>query len=135
MPRSIQQGRSADHSLRIVCPNGHLGFAPIKTGSFRIGCQSEPDLICADSGSCDVGPGPLGADISSSPRQWQEQDLEAMLLAARRLGVPMIIGSAGDTGSNSRVDLFVEIIRDLAVKHGLAKFRLGYFYSEIAKDE
>jgi hypothetical protein len=36
-----------DRTLRIVCPNGHLGFAPIKTGSFRTGCHCEPDLICA----------------------------------------------------------------------------------------
>jgi hypothetical protein len=121
-------------SLRIVCPNGHLGFAPIKPGSFRIGCASEPDLICADSGSCDVGPVPLGSDTSSSPLQWQVDDLETMLLASRRLGVPMIVGSAGDTGSNSRVDLFVGIIQDLARKHGLARFRVGYFYSEVSKD-
>ena len=134
MPASIQHTRSADHTLRIVCPNGHLGFAPIKTGSFRIGCQCEPDLICADSGSCDVGPVPLGSDISSSPLQWQTDDLATMLLASRRLGVPMIVGSAGDTGSNSRVDLFVRLIRDLAEKHGLPRFRLGYFYSDISKD-
>jgi hypothetical protein len=57
-----------------------------------------------------------------------------MLLASRRLGVPMITGSAGDTGTNSRVDLFVGIIRDLARKHGLPKFRLGYFYSEVGRD-
>ena len=134
MPVSIQYGRSANDTLRIVCPNGHLGFAPIKTGSFRIGCESEPDLICADSGSRDVGPVPLGADISSSPRRWQMDDLETMLLASRRLGVPMIVGSAGDTGSNSRVDLFVGIIQDLAEKHRLARFRVGYFYSEVSKD-
>jgi hypothetical protein len=134
MPVSIQHARSANRTLRIVCPNGHLGFAPLKPGSFRIGCDSEPDLICADSGSCDVGPVPLGADLSSSPRQWQTDDLEAMLLASRRLGVPMIVGSAGDTGSNSRVDLFVGIIRELAAKHVLPRFRLGYFYSEVAAD-
>src|SRR3984893_17492987 len=134
MPASIQHARSANRSLRIVCPNGHLGFAPIKPGSFEIGCASEPDLICADSGSCDVGPGPLGADVSSSPLAWQTEDLETMLLASRRLGVPMIIGSAGDTGSNSRVDLFVGIVQDLAAKHALGKFRIGYFYSELAKD-
>ena len=56
-----------------------------------------------------------------------------MLLGARRLGVPMIIGSAGDTGSNSRVDLYVGIIRELAAQHGLKKFRLGWFYSEVDK--
>ena len=90
MPPSIQHQRSAGRTLRIVCPNGHLGFAPIKIGSFQIGIKCEPDLICADSGSNDVGPGPLGSDVSSSPLQWQIHDLEHMLLAARRLGVPMI---------------------------------------------
>src|SRR5271156_2917552 len=134
MPISIQHGRSANRTLRIVCPNGHLGFAPIKTGSFKIGCDSDPDLICADSGSCDVGPVPLGSDTSSSPLQWQTDDLETMLLAARRLGVPMIVGSAGGTGTNSRVDLFVGVIRELAKRHGLHKFRVGYFYSEVGKD-
>jgi hypothetical protein len=134
MPPSIQHARSANRTLRIVCPNGHLGFAPIKSGSFDIGCRADPDLICADSGSCDVGPVPLGTDLSSSPRQWQQQDLETMLLAARRLGVPMIVGSAGDTGTNSRVDLFVAIIRELARKHRLPKFRIGYFYSEVDRD-
>src|SRR5215470_3889337 len=134
MPPSIQHARSANRTLRIVCPNGHLGFAPIKGGSFRIGCASEPDLICADSGSCDVGPGPLGSDTSSSPLQWQTDDLETMLTASRRLGVPMIVGSAGDTGTNSRVDLFVGIVKDLARKHGLSRFRVGYFYSEVSKE-
>jgi hypothetical protein len=134
MPTSIQHARSANRTLRIICPNGHLGFAPIKSGSFEIGCRAEPDLICADSGSCDVGPVPLGADVSSSPRQWQEQDLETMLLASRRLGVPMIVGSAGDTGTNSRVDLYVAMIRELARKHRLPKFRVGYFYSNVGKD-
>src|SRR6202007_2852559 len=140
MTASIQHRRPVNHTLRIVCPNGHLGFAPIKTGSFRIGCDCEPDLICGGSGSSDsgswhVGPVPLGSDTSSSPRQWQVDDLETMLLASRRLDVPMIVGSAGDTGSNSRVDLFVGIIRDLAEKHGLPRFRLGYFYSEFGKEE
>jgi hypothetical protein len=121
-------------SARIICPNGHLGFAPLKLDSFRLGVAARPDFIAADSGSDDVGPGPLGADVCTSPRQWQTHDLEVMLLAARTLGVPMIIGSAGDTGSNSRVDLYVRIIRDIAETHGLKKFRLGYFYSEVGKE-
>jgi len=130
---SIQHQRSANNTLRIVCPNGHLGFAPIRTGSYEIGLKSEPDLICADSGSNDIGPGPLGEDVSCSPLAWQTHDLEQMLLGACRLGIPMIVGSAGDTGSDSRVDLFVGIIKELAAKHRLPKFRIGYFYSEVPK--
>ncbi len=122
-------------SMKIICPNGHLGFAPLKTGSFAIGVDSGPDYIAADSGSDDIGPGPLGNDVCASPRAWQEHDLEQMLLASRRTGKPMIIGSAGDTGTNSRVDMYVQIIRDLAKKHDLPAFKLGWFYSEVSKDK
>jgi len=122
-------------SLRIICPNGHLGFAPLRVESFRIGVAARPDYIAADSGSDDVGPVPLGTDTSTSPLAWQMHDLEQMLLASRQLGVPMIIGSSGDTGSNSRVDLFVQIIKDLSAKHRLARFNVGYFYSEVDKDD
>src|SRR5690349_14932666 len=124
----------AMRSFRVICPNGHLGFAPLRVESFRIGVEARPDCIAADSGSDDVGPIPLGTDTSTSPLGWQTHDLEHMLLASRRLGVPMIIGSSGDTGSNSRVDLYVRIIRELAAKHGLPPFRLGWFYSEVDKE-
>lgn len=121
-------------SLKIICPNGHLGFAPLRTESFLRGVESRPDIIAADSGSDDVGPVPLGSGTSTSPEAWQRHDLEQMLLASRKLGVPMIIGSAGDTGANSRVDLYVRIIRELAQQHGLPRFKLGYFYSEVDKE-
>ena len=108
-------------TLRIISPNGHLGFAPTKEGSFYIGAATHPDYYCCDSGSDDIGPVPLGMDKCASHPDWQYHDLELMLLAAREQGVPMIIGSAGDTGTNSRVDMYVDMIRDMAKKHGLKK--------------
>ncbi|MEX1031149.1 MAG: acyclic terpene utilization AtuA family protein [Paenibacillaceae bacterium] len=125
---------SSKKQLRIISPNGHLGFAPTKEGSFKIGAATKPDYYCCDSGSDDIGPAPLGADKSVSMYDWQVHDLELMLLAAREQGVPMIIGSSGDTGSNSRVDLYVQIIKDLAKKHNLSNFKLAYFYSEVDKE-
>lgn len=119
--------------LRIICPNGHLGFAPTSELSFRIGAKTRPDYYCSDSGSNDIGPAPLGSDRSVSPIEWQKHDLELMLLAAIEQKVPMIIGSAGDTGTNSRVDLYVNIIKELAHKHRLPTFKLAYFYSEVDK--
>ncbi len=121
-------------SLTIICPNGHLGFAPLMPGSFNLGVNARPDFIAADSGSDDIGPGPLGTDTSASPESWQRQDLEQMLLAARKNKVPMIIGSAGDTGTNSRVDKFIAMIKDIAEQHQLPKFKLGFFYSEVDKE-
>ena len=120
--------------LRILCPNGHLGFAPTKEESFHIGVQTKPDYYCCDSGSDDIGPVPLGNDSCVSPRKWQVHDLELMLLAARKQNVPMIIGSAGDTGTNSKVDSYVDIIKELAIKHQLELFKLAYFYSEVDKE-
>jgi len=111
--------------LRIICPNGHLGFAPTKEESFHIGAKTRPDYYCSDSGSDDIGPTPLGDDTCASHYNWQKHDLELMLVAAREQGVPMIIGSAGDTGTN--------IIKDLAKKHNIPKFKLAYFYSNVDK--
>lgn len=122
------------NKLRVICPNGHLGFAPTKEDSFYIGAETKPDYYCCDSGSDDIGPGPLGNDDCISPRAWQKHDLELMLLAARQQGVPMIIGSSGDTGTNSRVDMYVEIIKEIAREHKLPPFKLVYFYSEVTKD-
>ncbi|MCG8513614.1 MAG: DUF1446 domain-containing protein [Halanaerobiales bacterium] len=120
--------------LKIISPNGHLGFAPTKEESFQIGVAAGPDYYCCDSGSDDIGPAPLGSDTSVSHYKWQKHDLELMLLAARKKEVPMIIGSAGDTGTKSRVDLYVQIIKDLAEEHKLARFKLAYFYSDLTPD-
>lgn len=119
--------------LRIVSPNGHLGFAPTKEESFHIAAATKPDYYCCDSGSDDIGASPLGSDRSVSMYKWQKHDLELMLLAAREQGVPMLIGSAGDTGANSRVDMYVQMIKDLAKEHNLPPFKIAYFYSEVEK--
>ena len=42
-------------TLRIISPNGHLGFAPTKEESFWIGARTKPDYYCCDSGSNDIG--------------------------------------------------------------------------------
>ena len=77
--------------IKILCPSGHLSFTPFEQESFFKGCEMEPDFIIADAGSSDMGPRPLGADLHVSLANWQYQDLEAMLLQARRLKIPMII--------------------------------------------
>lgn len=117
--------------MRIVSPNGHLGFAPTREGSFEESLKYDLDYLIADSGSDDIGPTPLGRDHPVSPREWQYHDLELMLLGSVQLGKPMLIGSAGDTGTNKSVDLFVDMIKDIAKKHDLPELRIGYFYSDV----
>lgn len=120
--------------MKLLSTNGHLGFAPLRPDSFHRGLAELPDVIAADSGSSDVGASPLALDYSTSPLAWQRSDLEQMLLAARQLGVPMIIGSAGDSGANSRVDLYVKLIKEIAEEHQLPEFTVGYFYSEVPQE-
>ena len=100
--------------VRIITPTGHLGTTPLEKASFERGCAASPDFIVADSGSADIGPYPLGADRPASDEVWQRHDIEAMLLAARRLGIPLILGSASDTGTDRGVDQYVRLVREIA---------------------
>ena len=126
---------AAWNRLRIICPNGHLGFAPMRDESFQLGVAARPDCIAADSGSDDVGPIPLGSDTSTSPLAWQTHDLEQMLLASRELGVPMIIGSSGDTGvEQPRRPVRADHPRARGEASACRAFKLGYFYSEVDKE-
>jgi hypothetical protein len=118
-------------SVKILCPTGHLSFTPLEQASFLLGCAENPDFIIADAGSCDMGPRPLGADQHVSLEAWQRQDLEIMLIQARKLGVPMIVGSASDTGTNRGVDQFVRLITEIAAEHKMAPFKLSAIYSEV----
>ncbi|MBL8698499.1 MAG: acyclic terpene utilization AtuA family protein [Alphaproteobacteria bacterium] len=114
----------------ILCPTGHLSFTPLEKGSFLLGCAERPDYIIADAGSCDMGPRPLGADQHVSLEAWQRHDLEVMLVEARRIGAPMIIGSASDTGTDRGVDQFVRLIQEIAAEHRLPPFRLAAIHAE-----
>lgn len=119
-------------ALKLMSPTGHLGFTPIEPGSFEAGLADHPDAIIADSGSADIGPHPLGADEAHSPLAWQRHDLELCLLGARELGVPLIIGSASDTGTDRGVDTFLRLFEEIASAHGLAGFTMAAVRSEIA---
>ena len=122
-------------TVRIITPPGHLGTTPLEKASFERGCAASPDFIVADSGSADIGPYPLGADRPASDEVWQRHDIEAMLLAARRLGIALILGSASDTGTDRGVDQYVRLVQEIAAEHRLGPFRLAAIYSETPVDE
>jgi hypothetical protein len=118
--------------LRVLISTGHLGTAPSNPESFLAGMATNPDYVVADGGSSDPGPVYLGEDTTLG--HFVRDDLELFLTESRKRGIPLVIGSAGDTGSNRGVDEFVGIIRELAAQHRIPKFRIGYFYSEVPKD-
>lgn len=119
-------------TMSFLISTGHMGTAPSNPESFHSGMATNPDYVVADGGSADPGPVYLGEDICMG--HFVEEDMELFLPATRKKGIPLIIGSAGDTGSNSRVDLLVNMVKEIARKHGIPRFKVGYFYSEVSKD-
>jgi hypothetical protein len=117
-------------SLRIMISTGHLGTAPSGPESFAAGIETQPDYVVADGGSSDPGPVYLGDNRVLG--QFVEDELELFLTASRARNIPLIIGSAGDSGSNHGVDETVRQLRAIAERHRIPKFRIGWFHSEVA---
>jgi hypothetical protein len=99
--------------------------------SYWKGVESRPHAIVADAGSGDIGAQYLGTAAQYASPRWEHHDLRLMLLAARRLRVPMIVGSAGGAGVNDSVDRYAEIVRTIAREEGIGGFRLAKIYSEV----
>jgi hypothetical protein len=116
-------------SLRIMISTGHLGTAPSGVESFMAAIDTKPDYLVADGGSSDPGPVYLGANITLG--HFIRDELELFLTASRARGIPLIIGSAGDAGSNHGVDDTVRMLREIAEQHRIPRFRIGYFHSEV----
>jgi hypothetical protein len=115
--------------MRIMISTGHLGTAPSGRESFDAAIATDPDYLVADGGSSDPGPVYLGDNRVLG--QFVEDELELFLTASRARGIPLIIGSAGDAGSNHGVDETVRMLRAIAERHHLPRFRIGWFYSEV----
>jgi len=116
-------------SMRIMISTGHLGTAPSGPDSFAAAIATKPDYLVADGGSSDPGPVYLGNN--SVLGQFVEDELELFLTSSRERRIPLIIGSAGDSGSNHGVDETVRQLRAIAERHRIPKFRIGWFHSEV----
>jgi len=123
---------STKRSMRIMISTGHLGTAPSNPESFHAGIATQPDYLVADGGSSDPGPVYLGENKNLG--LFIRDELELFLTAARARNIPLIIGSAGDTGSDFGVDDTIRHMREIADQHRIPRFKIGYFYSEVSKN-
>jgi hypothetical protein len=119
--------------LRVLSATGALGATPMDEDSFWRGVERRPHVIGADAGSNDVGPYGLGANLCYFPREWVKHDLRLMLMASRKHGVPMVVGTAGHMGTDSGVDYHVSILDEVAREERLPAFRLARIYTELDK--
>ena len=114
--------------IRILSPNGVCGSGFVEA-SFEKALAAKPDFIGCDAGSTDPGPSHLGAGNAAFPREAVRRDLRLMLLGARRLKVPLMIGSAGTAGGDPHVDWFLSILSEIAAAEKLS-FKLAVIRAE-----
>jgi sugar phosphate isomerase/epimerase len=113
---------------RVLGASGQLGYG-VPTPAFDAGLERRPLLIGCDMGSIDIGPYYLGSGELATAPAATRRDLRKVLLGARRLDVPLVIGSAGSAGGKPHLDKTLAIIREnrergrRALPHGRAARR------------
>ncbi|MSP98876.1 MAG: acyclic terpene utilization AtuA family protein [Betaproteobacteria bacterium] len=117
--------------LRVLAASGQLGYG-IPEAAFSAGIARAPHVIGADMGSIDPGPAYLGSGRMATSPEMTRRDLGLVLSAARGLGVPLLIGSAGTAGARPHLDATLEIVRGIAHEKGL-RFRLASIAADIPK--
>ena len=118
--------------LRALAASGQLGYG-IPEKAFRAGLEQQPDFIGCDMGSVDPGPYYLGSGKMATSPAITRRDLHMVLRAARRLGVPLILGSAGTAGASPHLEATLDIIRAIAREEGL-HFRLAIIRADISSE-
>ena len=130
--RILDDVRRTRRKMRFLGASGQLGYG-IPTPAFNGGLAHKPDLIGCDMGSIDIGPTYLGkGEMATSPAATR-RDLRKVLLGARSIDVPLVIGSAGSAGAAPHLDATLAIVRDIARAEGL-HFRLGVLRADLSRD-
>src|SRR6202035_3688121 len=119
-------------SFPLVSATGMLGsgFRPdsldkaISLGARMIGC---------DAGSTDPGPGPLATGTCMFSAAAVKRDTEIMMSRAIKAGIPLIVGSAGTSGSDAGLAWMVDIVHEIAREQGL-HFKLAVIHSELSSE-
>src|SRR6202042_2027675 len=127
--RILDDVRRTRRPMRFLGASGQLGYG-IPTPAFNAGLARKPDLIGCDMGSIDIGPTYLGKGEMATAPEATRRDLRKVLLAARELDVPLVIGSAGSAGAAPHLDATLALIRDIARTDGL-RFRMAVMRADI----
>ena len=111
----------------VLVPSGVLGLG-FSQAALELGIARGCDVIAVDGGSTDSGPHSLGTGRSKYSRAVCKAEWRALMQARAQLGVPLIIGTAGTSGTDSTVDWMYEITCELAEELGQT-LRVARLYS------
>lgn len=119
-------------TLRVLVPTGCVGYG-FRDDSLAEGLARRPDFIGMDAGSSDPGPYYLGSGNPFLPEEAVRADLERVLPAAKRLGIPVLIGTAGGAGANAHLELTYKIVRRIAREKAL-NLKVALIRAELEKE-
>lgn len=119
-------------SFPLVAATGMLGSG-FRADSLDKAVALGARMIGCDAGSTDPGPGPLATGTCMFSAAAVKRDTEIMMTRAVKAGIPMIIGSAGTSGSDAGLAWMVGIVREIAREQGLHG-RLAVIHSELSRD-
>ncbi|MGI6702989.1 MAG: acyclic terpene utilization AtuA family protein [Clostridia bacterium] len=118
--------------MKIVSLNGLLGYG-YSIESLEQVKTMDIDYIGVDAGSSDPGPFYLGNGTSFTNRDAVKRDVELVLPYAVKRKIPLIIGTAGGSGSNVHLEWMKEIIEEIAREQGIS-LRMAIIQSEVTKE-
>lgn len=113
---------------KVLVPAGMLG-AGFTAEAVARGIALGADAIAVDGGSTDSGPYYLGSASPKMPAEAIAADLRIMLVQGAAAGIPVIVGSAGTSGTDTGVDWVASIVETIAAEEGLS-LRVARIYSE-----
>lgn len=114
----------------VIVPTGMLG-AGFTAEAIDRGIAAGAHAIAVDGGSTDSGPHYLGAAAGKMPAEALAADLRIMLTKGAAAGIPVIVGSAGTSGTDTGVDWVAGIVEQIAAEEGL-RLKVARIYSEQA---
>src|SRR5271167_1004241 len=104
--------------VRLLSTSAILGYG-FPEASLQAGLERRPDAIGVDGGSVDPGPHYLGSGKPFCSPIAIRRDLQLMLRAAVRAGVPLVIGTSGGGGGAPHLALVAGMAREIAREDGL----------------
>lgn len=119
-------------SFSLVSATGMLGsgYQPESIDkAIALGVQ----MIGCDAGSTDAGPSHLATGVPFFSKAAVKRDTYNMLTRAIQHRLPLVIGSAGFSGSDQGLEWMSDIVLEIARENNL-HFRMAKVHSELSKD-
>lgn len=113
---------------RMLSTSGILGYG-FPEASLDLGMARGIHMLGVDGGSTDPGPHYLGSGKTLNSARAMRRDIRLMLRAARRAGIPLVIGTCGGAGGSPHLAATAGIVRELAREDGM-RLRLATIEAE-----